>query len=239
MLYLDQTLPSIAENLALEDALLQTAERGDGDEEVLRVWEAKQTFIVLGRSSRWEREIDIAAAQQDGVPILRRISGGATVVAAPGCLFYAVLLSLETRPHLRMLDEAHRLVMGKIQRAVSALCPQVSLAGTCDLVLADRKVGGNSLRVQRNWLLYHGTLLNHMDLSLIPKYLAHPPREPDYRGGRSHAEFVQNLDVDPGRLQQRLQTIWDARYSYGELPDDLIRELVASKYSQDAWNLQR
>jgi len=236
MLFLDHTLPAIEENLALDEALLPERESGARSEEVLRLWDAKIPFIVLGRSSRLDTEVHRSVANDANVPILRRISGGATILAAPGCMFYSVILSLVDRPHLRMLDTAHSFVMRKLLDAVGALEPNAKLDGTCDIVLGGKKVSGNSLRVQRNWMLYHGTLLWDMDVSLISRYLKHPPREPDYRDGRMHRDFVANLGVARSELQERLRTTWDASTEYGSIDRESIRELVDAKYSQAAWN---
>jgi len=36
-------------------------------------------------------------------------------------------------------------------------------------------------------------LLLDADLMLMDRYLKHPPREPAYRQGRSHLDFVMNM----------------------------------------------
>src|SRR5262245_37948378 len=95
---LDCTLPSPAENLACDEALLDAAEAGDGPP-VLRFWEATQPFVVLGFANKLEQEVDQAACRERQVPILRRCSGGGTVVQGPGCLNYTLILKAdETGP---------------------------------------------------------------------------------------------------------------------------------------------
>lgn len=239
MQFVEVTLDSVAENLALEDALLQSAESGDRTEEVLRIWHAKSRFVVLGRSSKAEAEVEIERARSAQLPVFRRASGGATVLAAPGCMFYAVVLSLQARPQLRMLDEAHRFVMGKVLSSVRPLCPSAALDGTCDLVVDGRKASGNSLKVQRNWLLYHGTLLLNMDLSLLDQFLKHPPREPDYRQGRSHRDFVTNMQISADQLTGQLRECWAAKERLQCLPLEAIRDLVERKYGNHEWNFER
>ncbi len=250
MKFLNLTLPAVAENLALDEALLESADRCVEDEpqvtptEVLRIWEAQSTFIVVGRSSRVDVEVNRLAADELDVPIFRRVSGGTTIAAGPGCLFYSVLLNLHLRPHLRMLDEAHRFVMDRMVTAIVPMRPEARMQGTCDLVLTDevlgdRKFSGNSLRVARNWMLYHGTLLVDMNLKLIARLLNHPPREPDYRAGRHHCEFLTNLQVDQQHLIDSLREVWQAHTDLDELPMQAIRKLVTERYSQASWNYQR
>ena len=55
------------------------------------------------------------------IEIIRRCSGGQTIVTGPGCLMYAVLLDYRRRPELRMLDRAHEFVIGKMKTAIQTL----------------------------------------------------------------------------------------------------------------------
>src|SRR5512145_101364 len=100
---LDLTLPTPAENLALDEALLDANEAGDLAGEVLRLWESPQPIVVIGRSSRLCDEVNEPACRAAKVPILRRPSGGAAILAGPGCLMYSVILRYAGREHLRLL----------------------------------------------------------------------------------------------------------------------------------------
>ena len=91
MTYLDLTLSRLADNLALDEALLLEAEAGRGGE-VLRVWEWPQPAVILGSGSRLAEDVDETACHTDGVPILRRSSGGGTVLLGTGCLCYSLVL---------------------------------------------------------------------------------------------------------------------------------------------------
>src|SRR5688572_23295776 len=99
---LDLTLPTPEENLALDEALLLALEQdlagGAGPPpplETLRFWESPVPFVVLGVSGRLREEVDREACARAGVPVLRRASGGGTVIQGPGCLNFSLALSLE------------------------------------------------------------------------------------------------------------------------------------------------
>ena len=82
MQLLDLTLPTPAENVALDEALLLEAERSDGSSsEVLRIWEPPDPMVVVGRSTSVAAEVDVDRCWSDNVPILRRCSGGTSIVA--------------------------------------------------------------------------------------------------------------------------------------------------------------
>lgn len=236
MKLLDLTLPTAEENLALDEALLEEAEQGGMPGELLRLWESPQPMVVVGRSSRLACEVDVAACQQLQIPVLRRCSGGAAVVAGPGCLMYAVVLSYRKRPYLRMLDQAHGFVLGVMTRATETLLNDVEIQGTSDLTRGGRKFSGNSLRCKRHYLLYHGTILYQFHLPLISRCLATPPRQPDYRQQRSHQAFVANVPASCETLRRAICQAWSTRESVSDWPRERVQQLVAERYSTQSWN---
>lgn len=239
MRLLDLTLPTPEENLALDEALLEEAEDGDEPREVLRLWESPQPFVVLGRSSQAAIEVNLPNCHERGIRVLRRASGGAAVVVAPGSLMYAVVLSYELRPALHSLDEAHRFVLGTTLAGLRRLVPLAALQGTSDLTLGAFKFSGNSVRCKRRHLLYHGTLLYASDLTLIDRCLAMPPRQPEYRQNRPHSTFVANFPADAAALRKALITAWQANPTDHDWPRQRTSQLVATRYSRTEWNLQR
>src|SRR5947209_518719 len=101
MWFLDLTLATLAENLALDEALLLEAEpRG----EVLRVWEWQQAAAVLGAGCRLAEVIDEKSHLSNALPIARRSSGGGTVLLGRGCLCYSLVLSYERAPELLQIQ---------------------------------------------------------------------------------------------------------------------------------------
>jgi lipoate-protein ligase A len=238
MLLLDLTLPTPAENLALDEALLDSAEESDTTTEVLRFWESDRPIVVLGRSSKAADEAQVDECHYAGVPVLRRCSGGAAIVGGPGCLMYAVVLSYELHPELRSLDLAHCYVLSRLREALLPLAAGVQIRGTSDLALGDHKFSGNSLRCKRNHLLYHGTLLYDFDLTLVEKYLGTAPRQPAYRKERTHGEFVTNISLPPAAMKQAIGAPFGAFQPLAAWPQELVRKLVAERYSQESWNLR-
>jgi lipoate-protein ligase A len=51
-------------------------------------------------------------------------------------------------------------------------------------------------------LLHHGTILYDFDIAAASRFLAMPSRQPAYREGRSHADFLINVDVHPDFAQR-------------------------------------
>ncbi len=79
MKYLDRTLGTAQENLAGDEALLDGCEEG-GSDEILRFWEPRQYFVVLGYPNKVSAEVNLDSCRTLGIPVLRRCSGGGTVL---------------------------------------------------------------------------------------------------------------------------------------------------------------
>ena len=238
MHFLDVTLSSLAENLALDEALLLAAESGAGDE-MLRLWEWPAIAVVLGAGGRLADDVDETACVAEGVPILRRSSGGGTVLLGRGCLLYTLIFNYERDPALREIRSSYRFILERIGQALAEGVGLIEQAGVSDLVLAARKFSGTAQQRKRSFLLHHGTLLYDVDLSLIGRYLREPPRQPEYRAGRSHLAFVGNLPLCGDEIKQRLRHIWDANAPQFAWPTDEVRRLVTEKYTQDEWIRRR
>ena len=235
MQLLELTLESSADNIALDEALLEEAESRDG-KEALRLWEPTRKLVVVGRSSPIEQEVNLPVCRDQGIEVFRRCSGGATIVAGPHCLMYAVLMDYRKRPLLRMLEKAHEFVTSRMQKAVWNLGFQCEIRGVCDLVLNNRKFSGNALRCKRNWMFYHGTILcESFDLSSVSELSNTPRRQPDYREDRNHADFLTVLPVDSSTVRQAIIREWQATDLRMNWPTALTKKLVAEKYLNDAW----
>jgi lipoate-protein ligase A len=238
---LELTLPMPQENLALDEALLDWAEEQDLDQETVRVWESPRPFVVVGRSSRVGEEVDQAACAQRGIPVLRRSSGGAAVVVGPGCLMYAVVLSYRRRPDLRDVGRSHKFILNRLADALRPRVANIYCAGTSDLVVDDppaaRKFSGNSLRAKRSHFLYHGTLLYDFDLSLVTACLKMPSRQPTYRHGRPHVDFIMNLPLDRAVLIDALDRAFPTIDTVLEWPRKIVDDLVNERFGRDEWNL--
>jgi lipoate-protein ligase A len=234
MLLLDLTLPTLAENLALDEALLLDCEAGGPT--VLRFWEWPDAAVIVGAGGKLAEEVHLDACAADGVPVARRGSGGGTVLLGRGCLLYSLVLPMDAE--LGDLKASYRSILGRMVTALSPMIAGVAWAGTSDLVVRDRKFSGNAQQRKRQHLLHHGTLLYSFDASRIDRYLCHPPRMPDYRRDRPHIDFVANLPISADRLKELVCAAWDA-YGDANWPRATVALLIKEKYGQTDWHQRR
>src|SRR5262249_47061978 len=118
MHFLDLTSPSPAENLALDEALLLAAEAGASGA-VLRLWEWPHPAVVLGTGCRLAEDVNEPACLADGVPVLRRSSGGGTVLLGAGCLCFSLVLSYDRDPALTQIASSYVYIFDRILRALA------------------------------------------------------------------------------------------------------------------------
>ncbi len=235
---LDLTLPTAAENLALDEALLLEAEAGRGGE-VLRLWEYPHYAVVLGAGCVLSDDVDEKACVADGVPILRRTSGGGTVLLGPGCLCYSLVLAFERGPALREITPSYVYILERIRASLGGLLPALERAGTSDLMAGGSKFSGNAQQRKRNHLLHHGTSLYEFDLPRLGRYLRMPGRQPEYRRQREHEAFVRNLPASGNELKRRLAEAWGADEESSEWPREVMRQLAVEKYTRVEWIRRR
>ncbi len=233
---LDLSLPTPAENLALDEALLDACDAGG--KESLRFWESPERFVVVGYGNRIASEVDVPACKAAGVPILRRCSGGGTVVQGPGCLNYNIVLRIPEEGPLTTVTGTNRFVMERMRDALQPIvAAELVVEGHTDLAMRTaaglRKFSGNAQRRRRSALIFHGTLLLSFELGSIAELLAHPTAEPGYRERRSHLDFVANLDVKHDVVKHAVAEAWRAAEPLPDLPD--VAALVA-KHRSEEWN---
>jgi len=246
MRHLDLTLPSPAENLACDEALLDWCESGKGAE-TLRFWESPEPFVVVGYANKVATEVNVAACEARKIPILRRCSGGGTVVQGPGCLNYTLVLPITKDGPLHSIAVANQFIMRRNRTAIQSLFsrpqtpdprPETAIRGHIDLAIGGRKFSGNSQRRRKHFLLFHGTFLLNFDLALIGELLLMPSKEPDYRESRKHADFLTNINVSAEKVKAALQKAWDAGSPLINPPLEQIATLSRSKYLTNEWNFK-
>jgi lipoate-protein ligase A len=212
-------LPTIPYDL--DDHLL-AGTRGDGRPRV-RVYPWQGVAVVIGRGGKQHLELDTAAIAADGTTLYRRPGGGCAVVLDPGNVIVSVVLPL---PGLSGIKSAFAAISTWLAGHLALLeVPGVQQLGVSDLAIGDRKIGGSCVFRTRDLLYYSTTLLVDPDLDLVDRYLPHPPREPEYRQGRGHRQFMGRLaDHSPWTSPSQLAPVLEEglKFSLAPLSNSLI-----------------
>ncbi len=157
----------------------------------VRIYEPTEIAVVIGRGGRQELELNTAKISTDGITLYKRAGGGCSVVLDPGNLIISVAAPL---PGVGKIKSAFAAISDWLITALSVCdVPGVKQRGVSDLAIGKRKIGGSCMYRTRGLVYYSTTLLLDPDVALVDRYLLYPPREPDYRAGRSHRQFMGSL----------------------------------------------
>ena len=239
MQLIEHTLNSIAENVALDELLLAKAESGAAGE-ALRFWEAPEYAAVLGRAGKAKEDCFLEKCLEDGVKVIRRLSGGGTVLQGPGCLNYSAVLSYDSDAGYADIKGSYSAILGRICAGLKGCGYRVEIMPVSDMVLGKKKISGNAQARKKRFFLHHGTLLYDLDIPKVTRYLKHPVKEPDYRKGRRHGAFIVNIRLTAAELRSviiRAFPLLGVRSGLSKADLAGLDKLVAEKYSRDEWNL--
>lgn len=207
--------PSVEENLALDVALAKSV--SSTGRSLLRFWWGDGPAVVMGSSERIEAVVNADACAALSVPILKRCSGGGTVLQTSGVLNYSLITPAPSTLDVRAAFRQGTDVIRTILRSFGV----VGIAsGTSDVAVGGRKISGNAQAWRWKSLLVHGTLLIDFDFDLAEKLLRHPSREPDYRRGRSHRDFLitlRQLGISASRTEVEQAAVHAGEQIYGRV----------------------
>jgi lipoate-protein ligase A len=147
--------------------------------------------VVIGRGNTPAASVFLDRAAADGVPVVQRPSGGEAVVLSPRTLAVSAVHRAAEQLASRRYFEQYN---GAVIRALETLgVAGLIRRGVSDVALGERKILGSSIYRNRQRVLYHAVLNVAESPELMERYLRPPARQPDYRRGRSHRDFVTSL----------------------------------------------
>lgn len=209
--------PTVADNLAMDYDSARLA--GATGLRRLRFWWGGPPAVVIGSSERPEQVVDAEACARLGVDVLKRSTGGGSVLQTADVLNYSLVTpaptSLDPKAGFRLGAD---LVCAILRRFGVLGRPE----GTSDVAVGDRKISGNAQARRWKAVLVHGTLLVDFDHDLADAVLKHPPREPAYRRQRNHRDFLvtlRSLGVNAERAAIERAAIAAARVVFGTLQE--------------------
>lgn len=182
-----------------ESELLDQYEQNK-NESLLRLWESPQDFVVLGISNKAQNEVYTQACEKKQIPIVKRCSGGGTVLQGPGCLNYSFILPQSLHTELTNIQTSNCFMMNYIKKKLEKHIQNIEIKGVSDLVYNQKKFSGNAQRRKKRYLLFHGTILYNFSIDKIETYLKFPTKSPEYRKKKSHVAFCGNIPLTQENL---------------------------------------
>lgn len=172
---------SIFTQLQWEEALLRADQRN-----WCLINHGAPPAIVMGISGQLHELVDQERLQRDPIPVIRRFSGGGTVVVDEQTLFVTFIFNTGImaippfpEPIMRWTEQLYQPVFH----------PHPFKLQENDYVMGSKKFGGNAQSITKHRWLHHSTLLYDFTPARMD-YLRLPAKAPNYRMQRPHTEFL-------------------------------------------------
>ncbi|MDB6081317.1 MAG: putative lipoate-protein ligase [Chlamydiia bacterium] len=174
----------IFEQLAIEEALL----RAD-DNNWCIINRGSTPAIVMGISGCADELINKERLAKIPLPVIRRFSGGGTVVIDEETLFVTFIFQKEDVD----LGQCPRKIMQWTELLYQPVFqPEDFKLIETDYVIGERKIGGNAQYMTKSRWLHHTSFLWDYKLEFM-QLLQMPFRVPEYRKSREHTAFIDCL----------------------------------------------
>lgn len=150
-------------------------------------------LVVCGNANDPAREVNLERCAELSIPVVKRYGGGGTVLLDENSLVFSVgtwvSSPFDNKKYFQLLNQAVIDTLAMFDGRLKGL----GQAGLSDIVSGPHKIAGTSLFRSRQYLLYQASVLLELSLDLIEQALQHPSKEPDYRNGRSHRDFLRGI----------------------------------------------
>ncbi|KAJ4707427.1 Lipoate-protein ligase A [Melia azedarach] len=174
----------ILQQLYLEEKLLRTSSDNwciinDGTD---------TPAIVMGISGKPQELLEIGSVLRDRVPVIKRFTGGGTVVVDKETVFVTLICNKDDVPGVQPYPRSIMSWSGLLYDHVFKGIGDFQLREN-DYVFGDRKFGGNAQSITKNRWIHHTSFLwDYAEGNMA--YLKQPARAPKYRMARGHTEFI-------------------------------------------------
>ena len=180
--------------------------------------------IVLGISGKPEEMVHTDRVAEAGVPLIKRFSGGGTIVCDRNTVFATFIAAEEAMPDVAPYPEPILAwTAGVYDDALRRCGVDQFRVNANDYCLGELKFGGNAQSISGKRWLHHSSLLWDYDSERM-ELLKQPKRQPAYRENRPHGNFVKALKGDIGSRSELVAALTAAAAERLELHEVSLQE---------------
>jgi lipoate---protein ligase len=225
-------------NMAIDEALIENI----GQAPVLRIYGWRPAAISVGYFQSIKEEVDLEKCSQLGVDVVRRLTGGGTVLHE-----FELTYSFITKQYQQNIMESCRWICDAIVMSINRLGFDASFVPLNDIVVNGKKVSGSAQTRRKGVLLQHGTLLLSVDVDKMFSVLKVPSEKLRDKIVKDVKERVTSLagttfDDMASSLKTSFAEKFDAKLVADTLSTEEISRakwLAERKYSSKEWNFRR
>ena len=227
-------------NLAIEEYVLKNM---DIEKDDYLLFYINQPSIIIGKNQNTIEEINTDYVEENGIIVVRRLSGGGAVYHDLNNLNFSFL----TKDDGNSFSNYKKFTQPVVD-ALAKLGVNSELSGRNDILAEGKKVSGNAQYSTRGRMCSHGTLMFDLDIDAVVNSLKVKQDKIESKGIKSVRSRVANIvDFLPEKItveefrMEILKSIFggEENIKYYELTEDdweKIHEISKSRYQLWEWN---
>ncbi|MDY6367504.1 MAG: lipoate--protein ligase [Clostridia bacterium] len=221
-------------NLASEEYLLKSKK-----EYFIYLW-INSPAVIVGKNQNTLQEVNLTYTEQNGIKVVRRLTGGGAVYHDYGNVCYTVIAPYNAE------EDNYKKFTAPVIGYLKTLGVNAEFAGRNDILINGKKFSGNAQTIYGDRILHHGTILFKTDMSVLGKALNPSKIKMESKGIKSVRSRVVNVyDVLPEKitLNDFYNGLCDffrrtcGQYVFTDCDEKKINELVKERYSTYEWNI--
>jgi lipoate-protein ligase A len=229
-------------NLALEEYVLRSLP--DKDDYLL--FYINEPSIIIGKNQNTVEEVNAEYVEQNGIHVVRRLSGGGAVYHDLGNLNFSFIMKDDGQSFHNFKKFTEPVV-----RALRKLGVDAELTGRNDLQVGERKISGNAQFSSRGKMFSHGTLLFDSEIDHVVSALkanADKYASKSTKSIRSRVANISEFLAEPMTIEQFRHNLLSSLFEgeteipYYELSEQdwaNVRQLADERYRSWDWNYGR
>lgn len=232
---------SPAVNVALDEVLT------DAGAPTLRFWRWDSPAVIIGRCQSVTNEVDVAAAKEMGVTVVRRMTGGGAMFLQPhGAITYSLYLP-ESAVEGLSLRQSYEVCEAWVIRGLRSLGVDAHHVPINDIACSEGKIGGAAQARRRGVVLHHTTMAYDMDPGEMVRVLRIGREKLKDKAVASAQKRVSPLVRQTGLTREAIvsKLFESFREQFGGTVSELTAEeltaaekLVQAKYANAEWTGQ-
>ena len=237
MNYLNLTTTDPAFNLAVEEYVFNYLPK---DRMYVMLWQ-NDNAIIIGKNQNTLAEINEAYVKEQGIRVVRRLSGGGAVYHDMGNLNFTVIADAQGES----LDFGRFCAL--VVKALQRVGVKAEINGRNDMTIEGRKFSGNAQYLRQGRVMHHGTILFDSDTSVLASALQVDESKIQAKGVKSVRSRVTNVRPclpEDMTLPQFRQVLLDTilaetpgvEYVLTKQDLEIVEKLKKERYDTWEWN---
>ncbi len=198
--------------------------------------------VIVGINQNTLQEVNLAYTENNGVKVVRRLTGGGAVYHDGGNLCYTVIAPYEEN------ENNYIKFTAPVIEYLNELGVKAEFSGRNDITVDGQKISGNAQTVYNGRIMHHGTILFNSDMEVLTRALNPSKLKVESKGIKSIRARVTNvsdhlknkitIEEFKKGLEEKFKKI-AIEYAFTDKDIECINKLMNEKYSTYEWNIGR